>query len=68
MVGALILVKGDVGLIPMNAAGAEVDVAYLAGLMALMFVGPGRWSADAALGIEPGGVEAVIPQRVTVPA
>lgn len=68
MVGALVLVKSDVGLIPMNAAGAEVDLAYLAGLMALMFVGPGRWSVDAVMGVEPGGVETVIQQRVTVPA
>jgi len=34
--------------------GAELDLAYLAGLIALVFLGPGRWSVDARIGLEPG--------------
>jgi putative oxidoreductase len=52
MVGALYWVKTDVGLIPMDAAGAEVELAYLGGLLALVALGPGPLSIDAALGME----------------
>ncbi|MCD9624253.1 DoxX family protein [Rhabdothermincola salaria] len=52
MIGALVYVKGDVGLIPMDAAGAEVDLAYLGGLLALVALGPGPLSVDMAMGIE----------------
>lgn len=33
--------------------GYELDLAYLAGLAALVFIGPGPWSIDASLGLEP---------------
>lgn len=65
MLGALIFVKVDVGLIPMDAAGAEVDLAYLAGLLALVAIGPGPLSVDVAQGLEPndsgrGGAPALV--------
>ncbi len=33
--------------------GAERDLAYLAGIVALIVIGPGRLSLDLLLGIEP---------------
>ena len=55
MIGAIVLVKADVGIIasadsPMP--GAELDIALLAGLLALLLLGPGRISVDHAVGIE----------------
>lgn len=67
MVGAIVFVKADAGLIPMDAAGAEVDLAYLAGLIALMAFGPGPFSLDARLGFEDAETEAA-PGRVAIPA
>lgn len=67
MVGALIYVKADTGLIPMDAAGAEVDLAYLAGLLALMAIGPGPYSVDSMMGIEPTEDE-LADERVAVAA
>jgi putative oxidoreductase len=52
MVGAILLVKVDVGFVEADAMGAELDVALLAGLLGLLFLGPGRYSLDAVLGIE----------------
>lgn len=54
MVGAIVLVKVDVGFIVMDAVGAELDTALLAGLLGLLFVGPGRLSVDGAMGAETG--------------
>jgi uncharacterized membrane protein YphA (DoxX/SURF4 family) len=54
MLGALIYVKQDLGVIsdgPMP--GAELDLALLAGLVALVVIGPGRFSLDDRLGVEP---------------
>jgi len=51
-VGAIWLVKTDVGFIVPDAPGAELDIALLAGLFCLLFIGPGRLSADGALGAE----------------
>lgn len=59
MVGALVYVKQDLGVIssaPMP--GAELDLAMLAGLVAILVIGPGRASLDDRLGIEPAGVPA----------
>lgn len=67
MIGALIYVKVDTGLIPMDAAGAEVDLAYLAGLLALMAFGPGPYSLDSKMGIEPEEAAAAA-ERVAVAA
>lgn len=55
MIGAILLVKADLGVIappdsPMP--GAELDIALLAGLVALLLLGPGRISVDHAVGIE----------------
>lgn len=55
MIGAIWLVKLDVGFIVANAPGAELDTA----LLGLLFLGPGRISVDGALGIE----TAVAPAR-----
>jgi putative oxidoreductase len=52
MVGAILLVKVDVGFVEPDAIGAELDVALLAGLLGLLFLGPGRYSLDAVMGIE----------------
>lgn len=57
MIGAIALVKADVGIIAPGGApmaGAELDIALLAGLVALLFIGPGRISVDSVLGIESG--------------
>ena len=55
MIGAILLVKADLGIIAPSGAmmpGAEVDIALLAGLVALLFIGPGRLSLDHILGVE----------------
>ncbi len=55
MIGAIVLVKADLGIIAPSGApmpGAELDIALLAGLVALLFIGPGRLSLDHVLGIE----------------
>ena len=49
LVEAILLVKVNVGIIAPTGApmpGAEVDIALLAGLVALLFMGPGRLSID----------------------
>lgn len=55
MVGALVLVKSQVGLIaPEGAgAGAELDLALLTGLVALLIIGPGPVSLDRLIGAVP---------------
>ena len=45
IVGAIIWVKNDAIL-----GGAEQELAYLAGLIGLVFLGPGRLSADEIMG------------------
>lgn len=55
MIGAITLVKADLGIIAPAGAGmpgAELDIALLAGLVALLFAGPGRLSVDHLIGIE----------------
>lgn len=52
MVGAILLVKIDVGFIVANAPGGELDTALLAGLLGLLFIGPGRYSLDSIMGLE----------------
>jgi putative oxidoreductase len=57
LVGALLLVKIDIGLIaPMGAEmpGAELEFGLLAGLLTVALLGPGKPSVDHALGIEAG--------------
>ncbi|MGE0139354.1 MAG: DoxX family protein [Ilumatobacteraceae bacterium] len=53
-IGALIYVKQDLGIISSDPMpGAELDLALLAGLIAVIVLGPGRFSLDHQLGIEP---------------
>ena len=55
MVGAIALVKADLGVIAAAGApmpGAELDIALLAGLVALLLLGPGRFSVDHVVGVE----------------
>jgi uncharacterized membrane protein YphA (DoxX/SURF4 family) len=57
LLGALLLVKLDIGLIaPMGAPmpGAELEFGLLAGLLAVALLGPGKPSVDHALGLEAG--------------
>lgn len=54
MIGALIYVKQDLGVISSEPMpGAELDLALLAGLVALVVIGPGRVSIDEQVGLEP---------------
>ena len=54
VIGALIYVKRDLGIISSQPMpGAELDLAMLAGLIALVILGPGSISVDDKIGIEP---------------
>ena len=69
MLGAILLVKADFGFIvaESGAPGFSYETVLLAGLLGLLFVGPGRYSLDAVIGIE--GSESVgLPWRQAVPA
>lgn len=48
MVGALIFVKLEADVL----GGSELDFSYLAGLVAIMLLGPGRLSVDEAMKID----------------
>ncbi|MFL5819381.1 MAG: DoxX family protein [Solirubrobacteraceae bacterium] len=54
LVVAIVLVKANIGLIAGHGsgAGAELDLAYLAGFLAILLAGPGRVSLDRLVGIE----------------
>ncbi len=52
MIGTTWLVKLDVGLIGEQGAGAEIDVALWAGMVALVLLGPGILALDRLIGIE----------------
>lgn len=57
MIGALIYVKRDLGIISSQPMpGAELDLAMLAGLIALVILGPGSISVDDKIGLEPSEV------------
>lgn len=60
LAGAVLYVKADIGIVATQGPmpGAELDVAILAGLAALLLLGPGRFAADGAIGIEPEPVPA----------
>lgn len=54
LTGALLCIKTDLGIISSGPMpGAELDIALLAGLVALLLLGPGNVSADRAVGLEP---------------
>jgi putative oxidoreductase len=55
MIGAITLVKIDLpgwGFVVDGATGSELETALLAGLLGLLFIGPGRISLDGAFGME----------------
>jgi putative oxidoreductase len=54
LVVAILLMKIHVGLIapPGSGAGAELDLALIAGFLDIVLAGPGRLSVDFLLGIE----------------
>ncbi|MEJ7819187.1 MAG: DoxX family protein [Rubrobacteraceae bacterium] len=54
LIVALFLVKLGVGLIasPESGAGAELDLALIAGFLVVLFAGPGALSLDRILGID----------------
>ncbi len=57
LVGAIVLVKTDLGLVAPPGAllpGAELDLALIGGLLAVLLLGPGRPSLDHLLGLETG--------------
>lgn len=56
---AILLVKVNIGLIapPEAGAGAELDLALIAGFVTVLLAGPGRLSLDHALGLEDGATE-----------
>ena len=66
LVVAILLVKVNVGLIapPQQGAGAELDLALIAGFLVILFAGPGSVSLDRALGIEEGVAQSSAPRRV----
>jgi uncharacterized membrane protein YphA (DoxX/SURF4 family) len=54
LVVAIALVKVDAGLIAGRGmgSGAELDLAYIAGFLAILLGGPGRFSLDRLVGID----------------
>jgi putative oxidoreductase len=59
MIGAVIFVKAELGLISSEPMpGTELDLALLAGLVTLFVTGPGRFSADEMIGLEPSEMRA----------
>lgn len=51
MIAAILLVKIDVGLIAEQGAGAELDLALMAGALAILFLGPGKLAVDDKIGL-----------------
>lgn len=52
LLAAIALVKVEVGLIGASGAGAELDLAYIVGLVVVLLLGPGRPSLDHVLRLE----------------
>jgi putative oxidoreductase len=65
LVAAIVLVKVNVGLIapPQQGAGAELDLALIAGFLVILFAGPGSVSLDRMFGIKEGVAQAPAPPR-----
>ncbi len=55
-----LVVKLDIGLVapPGQGAGAELDLLFLAGAIALILIGAGAFSLDAALRLTPAAADA----------
>jgi putative oxidoreductase len=52
MIGAISLVKVDLGfIVPDGSPGFSYETVLLAGLLGLLFIGPGRYSLDAVFGL-----------------
>lgn len=52
MIGAILLVKADLGFIVADGSpGFSYETVLLAGLLGLLFIGPGRYSLDAVFGL-----------------
>lgn len=51
MIFTNLLVKIDVGLIGEQGAGAELDLALLAGVLAIALLGPGKLAVDDKIGL-----------------
>lgn len=54
LICAIVLVTWPSGLIATQGVGYERDLAYLAGLITILLLGPGRPSVDHALSLEEG--------------
>jgi putative oxidoreductase len=70
LIGALLLVKIDIGLIAPTGAdrpGAELEFGLLAGLLVVALLGPGKPSVDHAIGIE-AGTPTLAEEQARVPA
>jgi len=54
MIGAILLVKDNLGFIIAESGlpGFSYEIVLMAGLLGLLFVGPGRYSLDAVIGLE----------------
>ncbi len=52
LIGAILLVTGESGLIGQESVGFERDLAYIAGFIAVILLGPGRPSVDHLVGFE----------------
>jgi putative oxidoreductase len=53
LIGAILLVKADFGFVVADGSpGFSYETVLIAGLLGLLFVGPGRYSLDAVLGLE----------------
>lgn len=65
LVVAILLVKVNVGFLSPQGggAGAELDLALIAGFLVILFAGPGSVSLDRTLGIEEGVAQAPAPPR-----
>lgn len=49
---ATLLVKVDLGLIAAEGAGAELDLALIAGFLVVLLAGPGKLSLDRIIGLD----------------
>ena len=54
LIGAIAFVTGSNGLIGAEGVGFERDLAYIAGFIAVLLLGPGKPSLDHVLGLEEG--------------